>query len=136
MKKIIIGVISIMILIVAFFIIKIPPYVELNNLMIVEGIGVECNHSKYKLYLKEVIPTKDDTGITYKYKIYDSDNFNSLEKAYQKMNDKSKKKIFYKDARYVITNCTKSEEIVEYFNIKPNYIEHTKKNIEKEIRKK
>ena len=136
MKKLILAIISVFIIILAFFIIKIPEYVELNNLMIVEGIGVECDHKNYKIYLKEVIPTKDDTGITYKYKIINSDSFNSLRKANKKREEKSKKKIFYKDAKYIITNCTKSNQIINYFNIDPNYIEHTKNEIEKEIKKK
>jgi len=136
MKKIIIGILCVIVAILAFFLIRIPTYVELNNLMIVEGIGVQCNHGGYKLYLKEVIPTKDDTGITYKYKVYDSENFSSLDKEYKKMEEDSKKKIFYKDARYIVTNCTKSDEIINYFDIDPNYIEHTTEDIEKSIKKK
>ena len=136
MKKMVFGALCLIVVVMSFFLIKIPTYVELNNLIIVEGIGVECNHNNYKLYLKEVIPTKDDTGITYKYKIINSDSFNSLRKAYKKIEEKSKKKIFYKDAKYIITNCTKSNQIINYFNIDPNYIEHTKNEIEKEIKKK
>lgn len=136
MKKIIIFTLCTITAIVSFFLIKIPTYVELNNLIIVEAIGVECKKDSYKLYFKEIIPTKDDTGITYKYKVYDSDDFDSLDKSYKKIEDKSKKKIFYKDTRYLVTNCTKSDKIINYFKIKPNYIEHTKKNIEKKIKKK
>lgn len=136
MKKIIIGVTCIIILIISFFLIKIPEYVELNNLIIVEGIGVECNKEYFKLYLKEVIPTKDDTGISYDYRIYDSGNSSSIANAYKKLEKKSKKKIFYKDVRYVMTNCTKSESILEYFDVNPNYIEHTKNEIKKELNKK
>lgn len=136
MKKVIIGILCLIVVVIAFFLIKIPAYVELNNLMIVEGIGVECNHDSYRIYLKEVIPTKDDTGITYKYKVYDSDDSNSLDKVYKKMESNSQKKIFYKDARYVITNCTKSDEIINYFKIDPNYIEHTNDDIRSEMKKK
>lgn len=136
MKKVILAIFCVFIVIGALFLIKIPEYVELNNLMIVEGIGVECDGKTYKLYLKEIIPTKDDTGISYKYKIYNSDGFNSLKKAYQKTEEKSKKKIFYKDARFIITNCTKSNHIIDYFEIDPNYIKHTKNDIEKEMKKK
>ncbi|MCI8460486.1 MAG: hypothetical protein HFE81_03740 [Bacilli bacterium] len=136
MKKMVFGALCLIVVVMSFFLIKIPTYVELNNLIIVEGIGVECNHNNYKLYLKEVIPTKDDTGITYKYRVYDSDDFNSIDKSYKKMENNSQKKIFYKDAKYVITNCTKSQEIIDYFKIDPNYIEHTKNDIETEIKKK
>lgn len=136
MKKFILALLCVFVIVGAFFLIKIPEYVELNNLIIVEGIGVQCDSKNYKLYLKEIIPTKDDNGITYKYKLYDSDNFNSLEKAYKKIEEKSKKKIFYKDARYLVTNCNKSDKIIEYFKIDPNYIEHTKKEIEDVMKKK
>jgi len=65
MKKLLI----IMLLIPTFFI-KIPDYVELNNLIIIDTIIVKEDKNHIKLYLKEIIPTKSDQGITYKYKYY------------------------------------------------------------------
>ena len=64
------------------------------------------------------------------------ENADKREEIDKKIEEKSKKKIFYKDAKYIITNCTKSNQIINYFNIDPNYIEHTKNEIEKEIKKK
>lgn len=136
MKKIVAGMLCFILGIVFLFIIKIPKYVELNNLIIIEDIGVACDKGKYKIYLREIVPLKDDTGISYKYKTYASDEMESLEKAYNNIADKNSKKIFYKDTRHLITNCLKSDEIIDYFKIKPNYIKHTDDNIEDQIRKK
>lgn len=136
MKKAIVGIVCVVIGFIFLFIVKIPKYVELNSLIIVEGIGVECKDNKYRIYMREIIPLKDDTGIGYKYKIYSSEEENNLESAYKTIEDKTSKKIFYKDSKYVITNCVKSDEIVDYFNVKPNYIEHNKKDIYKTLKKK
>lgn len=136
MRKVIVGIICIIIGIIFLFIVKIPKYVELNGLIIVEGIGVECRDGRYKIHMKEIIPLKDDTGISYKYKVYSSEEENDLERAYKTIEDKTSKKIFYKDSKYVITNCVKSDKIVDYFSVKPNYIEHTKKDIYKTLKKK
>ena len=68
MKKIII-IISIIAL---TYFIKIPPYVELNDLAIIESIGIEYKDNQYIIYLKELIPTKSDQGIDYKYKYYET----------------------------------------------------------------
>ena len=74
------------------FIFKIPEYVELNNLAIIEAIGVDFTNDKYTVYLKEVIPKKDENGIKYEYKYYKSSDLN-LEDAYKKLSDKTKKKL-------------------------------------------
>lgn len=113
--------------------IKVPKYVELNNLILVDGIGVSCRNESYTLFIKEIIPTKKETGIIYSYKIYEDTNSN-INKAYKNIEEKVKKKIYSKEARYIITDCDKSDKIIKYFNINPKYIKHTKKNIAKEIK--
>ena len=60
------------IILVGAFIFKIPKYVELNNLAIIEGIGIEHLDNKYTIYLKEIIPKKKENGIIYEYKFYQS----------------------------------------------------------------
>ena len=52
MKKIII----ITILVLTLFIIKIPKYIELNNLAIIESMGIDYKDKTYEVYLKEIIP--------------------------------------------------------------------------------
>ena len=59
----------IVLFILVFF--KIPEYRELNNIKIIESIGYDCLNDK--VYLKEIIPEKDDSGIEYKYKIHYTD---------------------------------------------------------------
>lgn len=113
--------------------IKVPKYVELNNLILVDGIGVSCRNESYTLFIKEIIPTKKETGIIYSYKIYEDTNSN-INKAYKNIEKKVNKKIYSKEARYIITDCDKSNKIIKYFNINPKYIKHTKKNINKEIK--
>lgn len=113
--------------------IKVPKYVELNNLILVDGIGVSCRNESYTLFIKEIIPTKKETGIIYSYKIYEDTNSN-INKAYKNIEKKVNKKIYSKEARYIITDCDKSDKIIKYFNINPKYIKHTKKNINKEIK--
>ena len=66
MKRIIL----ILLIILELFIIKIPKYEELNNLVIIKEIAVEYSKDKYTIYLKEIIPIKANQGINYKYKIY------------------------------------------------------------------
>ena len=113
--------------------IKVPKYVELNNLILVDGIGVSCRNESYTLFIKEIIPTKKETGIIYSYKIYEDTNSN-INKAYKNIEKKVNKKIYSKEVRYIITDCDKSDKIIKYFNINPKYIKHTKKNIAKEIK--
>ena len=49
MKK---RIIIITVIVLTYFI-KIPPYVELNNLAIIESIGIEYKDNQYIIYLKE-----------------------------------------------------------------------------------
>ena len=66
MKKAII----LLIIFCTLYLIGIPRYTELNNLAIIETVGVSYEENKYYVYLKEVIPVKDNQGIKYEYKYY------------------------------------------------------------------
>lgn len=126
-------VLIIVIIIFMMIFIKVDDYVELNNLVLVDGIGVSCRDNSYVLFIKEIIPKKKDTGIEYSYKVYEDTN-SSIEGAYKNISKEVSKKIYSKEARYIITDCDNSDKITEYFKINPKYIKHTKKSIEKEIK--
>ena len=107
-------------------------YIELNNLVIVEGIGLECSDEEYNIYLKEIIPVKDDSGIEYEYKYYNVKS-DELNKSYSMFDEKISKEIYYDNTKYVITNCTSTKKLIYTYNINPKYIIHTNKNIKKEL---
>lgn len=117
-------------LFISFFI-DIPSYVELNDLVIVEGIGISCSEEDYKIYIKEIIPTKDDTGMNYKYKIYESD-LKKMDKFIDNISNEIDKKVFYKDLKYIITDCDNTSEVRNELKIKPKYIKHVK-DVKKEM---
>lgn len=129
MKKIIL----IILLLIELLIINIPPYVELNNLAIIEEIGVIKENNQYTLILKEVIPIKDNQGIKYQYKYY-QESSTTLINAYENLKEDTKKKLYLKKAKSLITNISSSKEILEILNIKPGNIIHTKDNIFKKIK--
>lgn len=118
--------------IVGFFL-PIPKYVELNHLMIVDRIGLDCLNNQYTLYLKEIIPKKGDNGINYDFQLYSGDG-SSISEAYDNLLKKNHKKVFLKDVQELITNCVKSDKSIYYFSVKPNHIVYTKKNIKKELK--
>jgi len=119
------------ILISVFF--KIPKYVELNNLAIIEGIGINYNHNYYTLYLKEVIPTKDNLGISYKYKYYKEDG-KTIRKALNKLEQTTKKKLYLNKVKFLITNKKTSSKIITDLKLNIKYIYHTKNNIYKKLK--
>lgn len=114
--------IILIVLIISLFI-KIPEYKELNNLKIIEGIGLECINNNKILYLKEIIPEKDDNGIEYNYK-YHKVNFNNLNNKY-----------YLKNTKYIITNCSNTIDLINNYKLKPIYIYHTNNDIKKELSK-
>lgn len=126
----------VILVLVPIFIFKIPEYVELNDLAIIEGIGLSCHEDGVTLYLKEVVPVKSDAGITYQYNYYQSDG-KKLDKAYQKIQNKEDKKIFMNRSQYIVTNCTSTDFIFEYFHLYDLKIQHqhTNKNIVKQLKK-
>lgn len=126
MKKLIIA--TILLIIISLFFV--PPYNELNNLAIIDRIGIEQKDKIYYVYLREVIPTKSDNGISYKYKVYDAST-DELENVLDILQDKTKKKLYLKKVKSLITNIN-SDDIKDKLNIKPESIYHTEE-VEKEI---
>ncbi len=120
MKKIIV----LAILFVLFgFVIKIPTYHELNDLAIINGIGVSYKNGSYTIYMKEMIPTRSNEGIEYKYKIYTGSG-DDLESALGEIADSTKKKLYYKKCKFLVTDISYSDFINEFLNIKPKNIYH------------
>ena len=131
MKKIVIAVV----LIITFgFIIKIPEYHESNDLAIIQGVGVEYKNSSYVVYMKEIIPIRDDQGISYKYKYYEA-NADLLEKALKKVQDKTKKKLYYEKCKFLVTNIENSDYIKKVMNIHPKNVYHPASSIKSYLKK-
>ncbi len=124
----------ILLIFLELFVIKIPDYVELNNLAIIEKIAVEKKDDKYKLILKEIIPLKGDQGISYKYEYHEA-QAGSIKKAYQKIKKKTKKKLYLNKAKSLITNTKSAEKINDILNIEPKITIYIKKDLSKEIKK-
>ncbi len=122
MKKVLL----ILLIIVSIYFIKIPKYVELNNLAIIEGAGIYYNKKEYTIWLKEIIPLKEEEGINYEYHYYKG-SANSLSKALSKIEKNTKKKLYFKQIKYLVTNLNNSKKISKYFH--PKNIQHAKENI-------
>ena len=120
MKKIIL----ILLIIIELFIIKIPKYEELNNLAIIKEIAIEYKENKYTIYLKEIIPIKDNQGINYKYKIY-KETSSTIKEAYNKIKKKTKKKIYLNKVQKLKTNIKNTNKIKKELQIKPKSIIHS-----------
>lgn len=127
MKKIIL----IFIIIIELFIIKIPKYVELNNLAIIEDIIVEYKNNQYTIQLKEIIPIKENQSISYKYKFY-QETSSSITNAYKKLEKNTKKKLYLQKAKSLKTNIISSNKILSELNIKPKIIIHSNSILIKE----
>lgn len=130
MKKLFI----IIIIILGAYIFKIPKYNELNNLAIIESIAVEYDGTNYTLYLKEIIPTKNDQGIKYDYKYYQEKD-KTIESSYKKIKEKTKKKLYLKRCKFLITNIHNSENIIRILSISPEIIYHEPNNIYEKLKK-
>ena len=129
MKKIII----IILITIGAILVKIPPYVELNNLAIIESIGISYNDENYTIWLKEMLPIKDQNGINYNFKYYKRSS-DSIENAYKKIKSKTKKKLYLKRIKLLITNVGESEKITKELKINPPSILHTNEPIYKELK--
>lgn len=130
MKKLFI----IIIIMLGAYIFKIPKYNELNNLAIIESIAVEYDGTNYTLYLKEIIPTKNDQGIKYDYKYYQEKD-KTIESSYKKIKEKTKKKLYLKRCKFLITNIHNSENIIRILSISPEIIYHKPNNIYEKLKK-
>lgn len=113
-------------LLIPLLFINIPPYIELNNLAIIEEIGIKKNKENYTLYLKEIIPIKEDNSIKYEYKYYESTNKN-ISSCLKDINKTTKKTIYLNKVKTIYTN--KYINIKKELGIKPNSIKLTNKDI-------
>lgn len=129
MKRFLIIVFGVVFCFLSLFFIEVPNYVELNNLAIIEGIGIECFNKDYKIYLKEIIPKKGENGIEYEYRIYKSDKKESIKTSIKDLEDNVKKKLYYKEVKYLVTNCDNSKEIRNILEMRLDYIRHIKGNV-------
>ena len=113
-------------LLIPLLFINIPPYIELNNLAIIEEIGINKNKENYTLYLKEIIPIKEDNSIKYEYKYYESTN-KTIKTCLKDINKTTKKTIYLNKVKTIYTN--KYINIKKELGIKPNSIKLTNKDI-------
>lgn len=109
-----------------------PDYVELNDLAIIRGIGVSCQE-EVSLYLQEIIPIKGDSGISYDYEYYQADG-KKLGNAYQKIEEKTKKKLYLSKIDYLVTDCKKSSFILDEFHLKDIKIYHVKEMVLEQLK--
>lgn len=116
MKKIIISTIILILL----FIYIVPPYNELNNIMIIDTIKVEKINNKYNISFREVIPNKSNNSINYDYK-YHKVTTKSINKAISLIEKKENKKLYLSKVKFLITNINPSL-IKNTFKIKPKSI--------------
>lgn len=131
MKKIIV----LVVLIITFgFIIKIPEYHELNDLAIIQGVGVEYKNNSYIVYMKEVIPIRSDMGIDYKFKYYEGES-SDLEKAMERVQDRTKKRLYYKKVKFLATNIENSDYIKDILKINPKKVYHPAGDIKEHLKK-
>ncbi len=110
-----------------------PKYVELNNLAIIRGIGVSCNED-INLYFQEIIPTKGDNGIKYQYEYYQSDSKN-INDAFKKIQLKTKKKLYLSKVKFLVTDCTKSNQILKDLKLHDLKIYHVQNDVFKRLQK-
>ena len=99
---------------------NVPEYNELNNIIIIDKINIECDKN-YNVKIREINLFKDDNGITYKYTYYNNkvDDLNDLKKS----NFSKYHKLFYYDkVRYLDTNCSNIDMIKNTLNINPKKI--------------
>ncbi len=121
------------VLIIIGILLKIPPYVELNDLAIIIGIGIEENNDSCYVYLKEAIPIKEENGLKEKYKYYHNKGTN-CEEALKKIKKTTKKKVYLQKSKYLIINHEK--KLPKKFLFKNEKIYKTKKDVFKLLKEK
>ena len=122
-------------LLLPIFIFKIPKYVELNDLAIIQGVGYSCHDGNKILYLKEIIPIKGDAGLEYQYEYYQEqgEKFNNL---VQKIEEHTKKKIYLSKVKFVVTNCDISKDVEEELKKEDIKIYYVENDIKQKLKKK
>lgn len=129
MKRIIL----LIILIGIAFLLPIPGYRELNDLAIIEGVGLDYYEGDYTVYLKEVIPVKSEQGISYEYQYYKAEG-DSFDEAFNRLNKKTKKKLYLKKAKFLVVNTVTSDKVINSLNVKFKHIYHIKSDIYKKLK--
>jgi len=95
----------------------IPKYTELNHLIIIDGIGIEKENNIYTIYLREIIPIKDNNSIKYEYKYY-KEKDNDINKAINKIKDKTNKKLYLDKIKFLVTNSNDYKSLkIKFKNI-------------------
>lgn len=122
-------------LLLPIFIFKIPKYVELNDLAIIQGVGYSCHDGNKILYLKEIIPIKGEAGLEYQYEYYQEqgERFNNL---VQKIENYTKKKIYLSKVKFVVTNCDISKDVEEELKKEDIKIYYVESDIKQKLKKK
>ncbi len=122
-------------LLLPIFIFKIPKYVELNDLAIIQGVGYSCHDGNKILYLKEIIPIKGEAGLEYQYEYYQEqgEKFNNL---VQKIENHTKKKIYLSKVKFVVTNCNISKDVEEELKKEDIKIYYVESDIKQKLKKK
>ena len=122
-------------LLLPIFIFKIPKYVELNDLAIIQGVGYSCHDGNKILYLKEIIPIKGEAGLEYQYEYYQEqgEKFNNL---VQKIEEHTKKKIYLSKVKFVVTNCDISKDVEEELKKEDIKIYYVENDIKQKLKKK
>lgn len=108
----------------------VPPYIELNDLAIIDKIGIEQKENLYYVYLREVIPTKNNNEIKYQYKIYSIET-NNLDNSLEQLQNKTKKKLYLDKVKSLTTNINTDTTLFTFFR-RPKIIFHTY-NVKKEL---
>ena len=117
MKKIII------LLLVFLFIgllFNIPKYNELNNIVIIDKIKIDCSND-IDILLREVNPVKTDNGITYNYTYY-KNNIKNINMFKSSFTNKYHKSFYYNKVKILESNCNDIDRITSSINVKPNKI--------------
>ena len=98
------------------FLLPIPKYVELNQLVLVHSAEVYCHQQQYEVIITEIFPKKEDNGVQYHFKQYEKtgSDLNEIKKS---LESDEKKKFYYKGLKKISTNCLNSQEIMDTFKV-------------------
>lgn len=125
--------ILIFILIICSYFFNIPEYVELNDLAIIESIGISYKNDKFNIIFKEVIPIKEENGIKYEYKYYKAKD-NSFDGAITKIKKQTKKKFYLKRVKLLVTNSINNDKYLIDLDINPTTIKYLENDVFKVIK--
>ena len=84
--------------------------------------------------MKEVIPIRSDMGIDYKFKYYEGES-SDLEKAIERVQDRTKKRLYYKKVKFLATNIENSDYIKDILKINPKNVYHPAGDIKEHLKK-